>query len=276
MIRKIDFHAHFRGTLEWLDDHVERDIASGVDRVVIFDTGSADQSLTLEAAAKFPDHYIPFFNVDWETDDGKAVNARKAEGFVGAKLILPPAPYDHDEFFDLYEGLARNRMVALFHTAVIAGSGSEKQKKKRPSSRWMRPVHLDRIARTFPEMAIVGAHIGYPWYAEACAVMRWHKNVWFDTSTSQLTYNRRDYIRTGPEIGAKPIIRDLYVGGDLEVKKVVYGSDQFLPDSERSVTDYAIRQTDAAMDDLEMPEEVRSLIYRENAEAILRWAGIDV
>jgi len=282
VIRKIDFHCHWNGEVDLLDEWVVAEREAGIDRAIVFDThgwrGEPEHPEQVVAAAeKHPDFVVPFFNVDWKNATASVGDEMKRRGFVGAKLILPLEPYDHDCFFDLYEGLARNRMICLFHTAVVAGGGSEAQRERRDSSRRMRPVHLDRIARSFPDMPIVGAHIGYPWYAEACAIMRWHKNVWFDTSTSQLTYKRRDYIKTGPEIGAKPIIRQLYVGGDLEVKKLIYGSDTRCPMKKgESLTGYATRLTDAAMEDLDMPDEVRRMIYRANAVDVLGLAGIEV
>ena len=122
-MRKIDVHGHWNGQSELLDEWVADEREKGIDRVVVFDIraglgdGDEDQDGVIGAAERYPDFVIPFFNVDWQTDDGKAVEARRAAGFVGAKLILPPAPYDDDRFFDLYEGLARNGMIALFHTA---------------------------------------------------------------------------------------------------------------------------------------------------------------
>nr|WP_225908171.1 amidohydrolase family protein [Hyphomonas sediminis] len=45
-----------------------------------------------------------------------------------------------------------------------------------------RPVYLDQVALDFPELAIVGGHIGYPWTDEAIAVATKHENVYIDTS----------------------------------------------------------------------------------------------
>ena len=62
-----------------------------------------------------------------------------------------------------------------------------------------RPMHLDRVALEFPELRIVGGHIGYPWTDEAIAVATKHTNVYIDTSA----YTARrypqalvDYLRT--------------------------------------------------------------------------------
>jgi len=45
-----------------------------------------------------------------------------------------------------------------------------------------RPIYLDQVALDFPDLAIVGGHIGYPWTDEAIAVATKHENVYIDTS----------------------------------------------------------------------------------------------
>lgn len=50
------------------------------------------------------------------------------------------------------------------------------------SSEVGRPIYLDRVALDFPDLVIVGGHIGYPWTDEAIAVATKHRNVYIDTS----------------------------------------------------------------------------------------------
>lgn len=45
-----------------------------------------------------------------------------------------------------------------------------------------RPIYLDQVALDFPELTIVGGHIGYPWTDEAVAVATKHENFYIDTS----------------------------------------------------------------------------------------------
>jgi hypothetical protein len=46
-----------------------------------------------------------------------------------------------------------------------------------------RPIpYIDQVAIDFPELVIVGGHIGYPWTEEMIAVARKHENVFIDTS----------------------------------------------------------------------------------------------
>jgi uncharacterized protein len=46
-----------------------------------------------------------------------------------------------------------------------------------------RPIpYIDEVALEFPELKIVGGHIGYPWTVEMIAVATKHENVYIDTS----------------------------------------------------------------------------------------------
>ncbi|MBV8988070.1 MAG: amidohydrolase, partial [Solirubrobacterales bacterium] len=46
-----------------------------------------------------------------------------------------------------------------------------------------RPIpYIDQVALDFPELVIVGGHIGYPWTEEMISVCRKHENVYIDTS----------------------------------------------------------------------------------------------
>ena len=62
-----------------------------------------------------------------------------------------------------------------------------------------RPVYLDQVCLDFPELVIVGGHIGYPWTDEAIAVATKHENFFIDTSAyTTKRYPRQlvDYIKT--------------------------------------------------------------------------------
>jgi len=46
-----------------------------------------------------------------------------------------------------------------------------------------RPIpYIDEVALDFPELKIIGGHIGYPWTTEMIAVATKHENVFIDTS----------------------------------------------------------------------------------------------
>ncbi|HEX6570845.1 MAG TPA: amidohydrolase family protein [Steroidobacteraceae bacterium] len=50
-------------------------------------------------------------------------------------------------------------------------------------SEFGRPIpYIDQVAIDFPELVIVGGHIGYPWTDEMIAIATKHANVYIDTS----------------------------------------------------------------------------------------------
>eukprot|EP00127_Corallochytrium_limacisporum_P000146 Clim_evm7s6 gene=Clim_evmTU7s6 len=73
-----------------------------------------------------------------------------------------------------------------------------------------RPIYLDQVALDFPELTIVGGHIGYPWTEEAIAVATKHQNVYIDTSA----YTAKRY---PPEL-----VRYMRTNGK---KKVLFGTN---------------------------------------------------
>jgi predicted TIM-barrel fold metal-dependent hydrolase len=74
-----------------------------------------------------------------------------------------------------------------------------------------RPIpYLDEVAATFPELVIVGGHIGYPWTQEMIALATKYDNVYIDTSAYKPS-------RYPPELVA-------YLAGHGR-KKVLFGSN---------------------------------------------------
>lgn len=64
-----------------------------------------------------------------------------------------------------------------------------------------RPIpYLDQVACDFPELKIVGGHIGYPWTIEMITLARKYENVYIDTSAykpSRYPAELVDYMRKG-------------------------------------------------------------------------------
>ena len=76
----------------------------------------------------------------------------------------------------------------------------------------MRPFHLDTIANNFPDLPIIGAHMGGTGnYDEASSVARWRHNVVFDLS--------------GGETIERHAMERRLIGREIGVEKLVWGSD---------------------------------------------------
>jgi uncharacterized protein len=52
----------------------------------------------------------------------------------------------------------------------------------RRSSAWQRPMLLEDVLLSFPELTVVGTHIGHPWHLETVALLQKHPNFFLMTS----------------------------------------------------------------------------------------------
>jgi len=109
-----------------------------------------------------------------------------------------------------------------------------------------RPIYLDQVALDFPELVIVGGHIGYPWTEEAIAVATKHENVYIDTSA----YTAKRY---PPEL-----IRFLHSHGK---RKVLFGTNYPMLTAENAL---------AGLDELALDEESKNLFLYENAKRVFK------
>jgi uncharacterized protein len=81
--------------------------------------------------------------------------------------------------------------VDRFHTGIVNRTTPEIAADI--SSDRMRVSTLDLIARRFPKLTIIGAHLGNPDYAWAAEIARWNPNLYFDVSGSTLLKKQEDY-----------------------------------------------------------------------------------
>ena len=97
-------------------------------------------------------------------------------GFVGLRMLpwLWEVPPTDRRFYPLYATCVELGVpfcTQVGHTGPL-----------RPSEPGRPIPYIDQIAIDFPELTIVGGHIGYPWTEEMVAVARKHENVYIDTS----------------------------------------------------------------------------------------------
>ena len=113
------------------------------------------------------------------------------------------------------------------------------------SSETGRPIpYLDDVALDFPELVIVGGHIGYPWTEEMVALARKYENVHIDTSA----YTARRY---PPEL-----VRYLRADGR---RKALFGTNFPMIPAQK-----ALEHLDA----LDLDDEARSLFLEDNARRV--------
>jgi hypothetical protein len=129
-----------------------------------------------------------------QLDDPQAlelVDRCHAAGFRGLGEILGPLKnYDDRSYWPIYKRAEKYRMILLFHTGILMRATSEIPSDV--SVGRMRPTTLDAIARRFPKLTVIGAHLGNPDYAWAAEIALWNPNLYFDLSGSSLIKKQDD------------------------------------------------------------------------------------
>ena len=155
------------------------------------------------------------------------VERRFEQGFRGIKFIWPADHYDADEYLPVYAKCAELGMVCLFHTGMVGPARPrEKGVGTKASSRFMRPVDIDMIAREFLNLKIIIAHLGIPWYNEGAMLLRLHRNVYSDLAGSGIWgYIKPELLREWLDLNGVETVppdprKQFY-------SKLVYGSDAY-------------------------------------------------
>jgi len=146
-------------------------------------------------AGEYPDRLLGVGSVDISRPMQAVAEARRCVeelGFRGIRVLpwlweLPPTDR---LFYPVYAACCELGVpfcTQIGHTGPLMASEVG------------RPIYLDRVALDFPELVIVGGHIGYPWTDEAVAVTTKHANVYIDTSAwtaKRYPPQLVDYLRT--------------------------------------------------------------------------------
>jgi len=262
MKRKIiDLHQHLH-TLEDAEKLRAAAEKTGVVKTVLLGMPESrhpgNNKLVLQACQRYPDFFIPFAGFDFRTMSTDQIQRFHDDGFLGLKFIAPLLPYNDARYFSFYEKAALLKMPCLFHLGIVANTPAWRD----CDSGLMRPVHLDHIARSFPELTVIGAHFGNPWSDEAAMACRWNPNLFFDFSGSLLKYRSPAYIRSllwwsaeGP-----------YQSPDRSWpwQKIVFGSDVAPEQVSEVISDY-----EKLFTRLNLSAQLRQCVWHKNAEKIL-------
>lgn len=136
-------------------------------------------------AAKYLQTVIPFGRISLDDPNALAnLKAFREAGFKGIKIHSPEKDYDDPSYFPIYEKIQEYGFVLLMHSGVSSRQNPEKP--TRASFARMRPSFLSSVARAFPKLTVIGAHLGNPWYDEAAEAARWDPNLYFDVTGSTL------------------------------------------------------------------------------------------
>lgn len=178
----IDFHAHYPQEEHFVERLVELLPRAGIDRICLCSAGAqfghAANATVLAAARAYPNKISALALVELGIDAPDVVEEYAADGYAGFKITNPTGPYDSEAFFPVYERMERTGLPLLAHTGILMRI--QPQHGRRTNSNWMQPICLDSVARSFPGLNIVAAHLGAPWHEEASMLARIHPNFYVD------------------------------------------------------------------------------------------------
>lgn len=129
--------------------------------------------------AEHPDRFTGVAAVDLERPMVALAELERAVTVLGFKALrvvpwLWDRPPDHRLYYPLY---AKCVELGVPFCTQVGHTGPAMP------SETGRPVpYLDRVALDFPELTIVGGHIGHPWTDEMIGLAWKHDNVYIDTS----------------------------------------------------------------------------------------------
>ena len=221
----------------------------------------------LKIAREYPEVFIPLAKVDlWDAPgDPETIRRFAGEGFRALKCIYPYYEYDHDYYMPLYQAAAECGLPILFHTGNFRASAADRE-LRRPVLKNMSPLNIDRIARSFPELRIVIAHLGTTfWRREAAEMIKLHDNVYADLAGSG----------SWQDLSAADVVDllrrsiHLYNGDFSGFAKLVLGSDGYVSQPEPLIRGHL--HYEMLIDKIGLPAEVRDRIM---GGTVAGWLGI--
>ena len=247
---KIGFPKELRKgvSTEWM---LEKMDAAKIDRSLIMATRAGAEGLPYSFAIPYdrvaklceqhPDRFSGLAGID---PSSIAKGVRLLEhgvndlGFVGAHLYphwfeLPP---DHAKFYPFYYKCCELDVPIMMQIGHCLDYNRD---RVLPSVG--RPITLDRVAIDFPELKIIGIHLGWPWTDEMIAVAYKHANVFMAADAYGPRHWPKEYVHFLDSFG-----RD----------KCLFGTDWPVIDFERARRE---------IDEFGLRDETQKKFFRNNA-----------
>jgi len=175
---RIDVHVH--GDMDKLavppEQYVARCRALGIERIGLIEGPES----VFAAHEALPDFVIPIVRADIDVVTAAQLHEHMEAGAAGIKFIDPQFSYGDTRYDPLYAAISERGKVAVFHTGYLGRSFGA---HSRPTDiTLMRPAAVDCLSRRHPDLKIIMAHYGNPWWEEAWKIAWSTPNVYADLS----------------------------------------------------------------------------------------------
>ncbi len=177
---------------------------------------------TLALAARYPD-FVPILSPDMEKGRQgqggvKEVLAllKAGKGF-GVKIYPAYHPYgpEHEAYEPLYDYCEARRLPVLIHTGDVYLRGS--------LAKLAHPLRVDEVCVKHPDLTVVLAHFGTPWFMDAAEVVYKNENAYADISGLGTVANRGP--RAAKDLRAMRGELNRAINYLERADKVLFGSD---------------------------------------------------
>lgn len=182
-----------------------------IDKMVFF---SRDLD-SLNTMTRFSDRLIGFVFLDLEQDKN-LTEVLKLVTFKyrvkGIKMIPGEAQhhvYD-EQLWPIYEFAEKHHLPITMHCGLLIGGGD---------LRYLNPLEVQPIAREFPEVTFILAHLGGGFVREVLFLFYQTDNIFVDTSSSNIWYKYLPY----PNLSLKRVFRKYLDTGGPE--RIIFGTD---------------------------------------------------
>jgi predicted TIM-barrel fold metal-dependent hydrolase len=252
---RIDAHVHGDISKLTVDPraYVEECRALGIERIALIEEAEA----AFAAHERMPDFVIPIARVDIDTVTVAELRDYLDGGAAAIKFIDPRFSYGDTRYDPLYAAISERGKVAVFHTGYLGRSFAA---PSRPTDiALMRPAAVDCLSRRHPDLKIIMAHYGNPWWEEAWKIAWSTPNVYADLGGGTAIFRSLTMWR---EMFAPNGVLD-----ETSLTKLMFASDVRYFDVEPDVKPYCDFY-DGLFEAVGAPEELRERANRGNAEAL--------
>ena len=200
-----------------------------VERAIVFSLRYGDSigvegndEITAAAVAKYPDKFVGFAYVDPRRADCMELLRHAVEdlGLKGAKFgpIYNGVALSDPRLEPVYEYLQRKNLPLTMHMGTTFARNAPIEMG--------RAIHVEPIALRYPDLTMVLAHMGHPWYDDAIVVSRKQPNVFLEISA--LFYRPWQYYNMLISAQEYSITDKIYFGTDFPFARVRESVDGLL------------------------------------------------
>ena len=206
-------------------------------------------SVVADACAKYPERFYGLAGIDpFEGMNGVRAfeDAIKNMGFVGAHLYphwYELAP-DEAKYYPFYAKCCELNVPIQMQVGQSMVYSQEYRTKSVGQ-----PIALDAVACDFPELKLIGIHVGIPWHGEMISMAWKHDNIFIGCDAHRPKYWPKSFIHYLNSYGQD---------------KIIFGTDFPVLEFKKTIDD---------IDALGLKSGVRKKLLRDN---VIRIYGLDI